>query len=145
MFDILIIHSLVDSITMLSQVSFVEQVHVKASCLSHWAVPARIQCYSFGSWQIRHCWHGVSTKAEKLFPPCLQGPKGLWHSKNQPRLSPTCLDHWRWKWLAGRPGEDHLPGIQQEAAVTRDQAGKVGGFRPLHQQHQRLQKRREET
>lgn len=55
--------------------------------------------------------------------------------------SPTCFDHRRWKRLVGRPGEDHLPGIQQKAAVPRNQAGKVGGFRPLHQQHQRLWKR----
>lgn len=40
--------------------------------------------------------------------------------------------------MAGRPREDHLPGVQQETAVPRNQAGKVGGFRPLHQQHQRL-------
>lgn len=63
-----------------------------------------------------------------------------WHRKQ--RLKRTCLDNLRWGRLAGGPGQDHLLGVHQQTAVARDEAGKVGGLRPLHQQHQRLEGKR---
>jgi len=63
-------------------------------------------------------------------------------SHRKQRLKRTCLDNLRWGRLAGGPGEYHLLGVHQETAVACDQAGEVGGFRPLHQQHQRLEGRR---
>lgn len=72
------------------------------------------------------------------------GGRGGWGrgSHRKQRLKRTCLDNLRRGRLAGGPGEDHLLGVHQETAVACDQAGKVGGFRPLHQQHQRLEGKR---
>lgn len=63
-------------------------------------------------------------------------------SHRKQRLKRTCLDNLRRGRLAGGSGEYHLLGVHQEPAVACNQAGEVGGFRPLHQQHQRLEGKR---
>lgn len=71
--------------------------------------------------------------------------RGRWlgrGSQGKQRLNRTCLDNLRRRGLAGGPGEYHLLGVHQETAVACDQAGEVGGFWPLHQQHQRLEGKR---
>lgn len=72
------------------------------------------------------------------------GRAGGWGrgSHRKQRLKRTCLDNLRWGWLAGGPGEYHLLGVHQKTAVACNQAGEVGGFRPLHQQYQRLEGKR---
>lgn len=86
---------------MLSQASFVGQAHLKASCLSHWLVPSGTQWYSLGFWKTR-CWqNGVSTKAVELLPPYLQGPKGLWHTKDWGWALPALIIGGGRGWLVG--------------------------------------------